>query len=256
MKSLSPTVQLGGPEGGDAGRGGPIDYAGRLQRARLGLAVAVTPIALLFLGLTTAYLIRQSSATLDLRTGNYAQHWPPVHLPLRLLLVNSALLLASSLALEFARRQRAHRVALAAAASVPGVSLGKEPAFPWLAVSIALGLSFLGGQWRAWQELERLGFYVGTSPGSSFVYALTVAHAIHVSAGLAALLYAAALSHVRNRPLEARYIVLEISAWYWHYMAAAHRRHKPSPVRIASEHGNFCNVLSALFTYVFHMATM
>jgi len=42
----------------------------------------------------------------------------------------------------------------------------------WLALTIVLGLSFLAGQWMVWRELAANGFYLSSSPSSSFVYLL------------------------------------------------------------------------------------
>ena len=62
----------------------------------------------------------------------------------------------------------------------------------WLALTVFLGLSFLAGQWLAWRELAASGFYVATSPSSSFVYLLTGMHGIHLLGGVFALLAAGA----------------------------------------------------------------
>jgi cytochrome c oxidase subunit 3 len=70
----------------------------------------------------------------------------------------------------------------------------------------------------AWRELANRGFCVATSPSSSFVYLLTGTHAVHLAGGVLALLYAAATS-LLHRPLEARRIVVDVTAWYWHFMA-------------------------------------
>ena len=43
-------------------------------------------------------------------------------------------------------------------------------------------------------------------------------HAIHLAGGILALLYSAVTSLLR-KPVEARRIVVDITAWYWHFMA-------------------------------------
>ena len=67
--------------------------------------------------------------------------------------------------------------------SIPGVSLGDERSFPWLGVTVVLGLGFLVGQWMAWSELKARGIFRDTNPNSSFVYLLTAAHAVHLAGG-------------------------------------------------------------------------
>ena len=73
MATLSSTVTIGKPHagrggdalrppsggGGDDGRGNAGDYSRRLRRARLGIVVAITPIVMLFVSFTSAYIVRQ-----------------------------------------------------------------------------------------------------------------------------------------------------------------------------------------------------
>lgn len=217
MATLTPTITVGGGGGGFGGSGS-LDYGGRLRRARLGLAVALTPIVMLFVAFTSAYVVRQGLPTLDEHTGTYVSDWLTVNLPLGVLLVNTLLLVVSSITMEAARRQTARRAALMPIQSIPGVSIGEERVFPWLGVTVLLGLAFLAGQWLAWRELANRGFYMATSPSSSFVYLLTAAHAIHLTGGLLALLYALGIS-LLHKQLESRCIVVDTVAWYWHFMA-------------------------------------
>jgi cytochrome c oxidase subunit III len=58
---------------------------------------------------------------------------------------------------------------------------------------------------------------MSTNPSSSFVYLLTVTHAVHLAGGLIALLWAAS-SSLLHKPVEARRIAVDITAWYWHFM--------------------------------------
>jgi cytochrome c oxidase subunit 3 len=110
------------------------------------------------------------------------------------------------------------RAALAPVQSIPGVSLGEDRSFPWLGITVLLGLAFLSGQWLAWGEMHSRGFFLSTNPSSSFAFLLTIAHAIHLGGGIIALLWAAS-SSLLKKPLEARRIAVDITAWYWHFMA-------------------------------------
>src|SRR5260370_34098939 len=88
----------------------PPDYATRLRRARLGLLVALTPVIMLFVSFSSAYVVRQGLPTLDPRTNQLVRDWIPITLP-KLLLINTVVLLFSSLFMELARRQIKERVA-------------------------------------------------------------------------------------------------------------------------------------------------
>jgi cytochrome c oxidase subunit 3 len=205
--------------GGDNGRGdGSPDYSRRLHRARLGLLLAMVSISMLFVTVTAVYLfMRHGAATFDRSTGNYIRQWIPVALPVRLLILNTLILLVSSFTIEKARRAVARDLVLAPVRSIPGIALEEGRRTPWLGITIALGLGFLAGQWTAWQILRNHGFHMSTRIPSPFFYILTGAHAVHLAGGLIVLGYAGAISLLR-RSMEQRSIVIEISAWYWHFM--------------------------------------
>jgi cytochrome c oxidase subunit III len=198
-------------DGGDHGRPGLPDYGTRLRRARLGLFVALIPVLMLFVSFTSAYVVRQGLPTLDPRTNNLTRDWIPVTLP-RLLLLNTFVLLISSVSMELARRQ------IRARAMMETASSGTQIEIPWLGVTIVLGLAFLFGQWTAWKQLAANGFYVSTTPSSSFVYLLTGAHGAHLLGGIVAL-FIAGLAALLRRSLKTRSIVVDVTAWYWHFMA-------------------------------------
>jgi len=205
--------------GGDDGRGGEIpDYGARLRRARLGLICGIATVGMVFISLTSAYIFRRGLPTFQGETNSYVRDWGTVQLPWVLLGINTAILLISSLTMEFARRKAAMQAALAPVTSIPGISLGEEKNFPWLGITVVLGFSFLLGQWLAWGELHTRGFFVDTNPSSSFAFLLTVAHAVHLVGGMIALIWASSAS-LLHKPLEARRIAVDITAWYWHFMA-------------------------------------
>jgi cytochrome c oxidase subunit 3 len=201
--------------GGDDSSGLP-DYATRLRRARLGLLVALTPVLMLFVSFTSAYVVRQGLPSLDPRTATLVRDWIPVTLP-KLLLINTGVLVLSSVFMELARRQIRGEAALASADSIPDVSPG-ESKIPWLPMTLVLGVIFLFGQWMAWRQLAASGFYVATTPSSSFVYLLTGTHAVHLLGGVLALL-GAGVASLLGLSLTRRSIVVDVTAWYWHFMA-------------------------------------
>jgi cytochrome c oxidase subunit III len=193
------------------------EYTTRLRRARLGLFVAVTPILMLLLSFTSAYIVRQGLPTFDPRTNSLTRDWIPVHLP-SILLVNTCVLLLSSLGMELARRQIKKETAFVFAVPGPAVSAADGKGLPWLPMTLVLGLLFLFGQWTAWRQLAANGFYVATTPSSSFIYLLTGTHAIHLIGGVIAL-FVAGMASLLHRPVATRSIVVDVSAWYWHFMA-------------------------------------
>ena len=205
--------------GGDDGRGSSgASYPARLRRARLGIFCTLATVTMIFISLTSAYIVRKGLPTYDEPSQSYLHDWGQIEMPWGLLGINTALLLVSSCTMELARRNLARQMALAPAAAIPGVSLGKERQFPWLGLTLLLGFGFLAGQWMAWRELYNRGYYIATSPHSSFTFLLTAAHAVHLAGGILVLAWAAGTSLLK-KPVESRRIVVDITAWYWHFMA-------------------------------------
>ncbi|HEY1678094.1 MAG TPA: cytochrome c oxidase subunit 3 [Candidatus Sulfotelmatobacter sp.] len=215
-KPPEPPVRGGG--GGD-GNGDIPDFGARLRRARLGMICAIATVCMVFISLTSAYVFRRGLPTFDGSSNTYIHDWGMVEMPWQLLMVDTVLLLASSVTMEFARRAAAQEAALAPVRSIPGITLDDKKKFPWLGCTLLLGVGFFIGQWMAWSQLHHRGFYVDTNPSSSFVFVLTIGHALHLAGGMIALLWAASAS-LLHKPAESRRITVDVTAWYWHFMAA------------------------------------
>ena len=210
-----------GGGGGSGGRGGGDDvpYRERLRRYRLGVLLGLTSVVMLFVSFTTAYVVRKAGAVWDPASNNYISNWVPIALPLRLLLANTAILLLSGITLELARRRAAADVALAPIAAMPGIRVSDRASLPWTYATTVLGLTFLVGQYYAWLKIAAVNANVSTALSSGFFFLLTGVHAVHLLGGILALLYAGACTWLR-RPPETRRIVIDVTAWYWHFMAA------------------------------------
>jgi cytochrome c oxidase subunit 3 len=158
----------------------------------IAMAMALAAIVMLFAAFTSALVVRKGLSF----------DWVSMPMP-RVLWLNTALLLASSLTLELARRALgAHR---------------SEAFARWLYVTTGLGVAFVAGQLLAWRELAAQGVYLATNPSSSFFYVFTAAHGLHLLGGIAALLYLV----VRAGPIAAgrqRRIAVDVTALYWHFM--------------------------------------
>jgi cytochrome c oxidase subunit 3 len=217
MATLNPTLveerpHSGGgggapPRAGDGGDDARPNFGDRLRRNRIGVVVALAPIAMLFVAFTSAYIVRQG----------LGEDWRSMELP-DILWINTAILLASSITLELARRSMAYQAALAEVPAVPGVAPVNASSAPWLSITLVLGLGFLAGQWMAWSQLARQGIFISSNPSNSFFYLLTGSHAVHLAGGVLALFYAAATA-ILSQAWERRRMVVEVTSWYWHFMA-------------------------------------
>lgn len=217
-----PTDNWPGGGGGGGGRGGGDDvpYRERLRRYRIGVLLGLTSVVMLFVSFTTAYVVRKAGAMWDPARNDYVSNWVPITLPTAALFVNTFVLLLSSATLEVARRRAAEDVALSPIAGMPGILVSDRDSLPWLWATVALGLTFLGGQYFAWRQLVAANGNLSGNVSSGFFFVLTGVHAVHLAGGLLALSYAGITTlALLKRPPETRRIVIDVTAWYWHFMA-------------------------------------
>lgn len=172
-----------GREGGGAGKGH--------DSYQTAVWVLMIPIVMLFVGLTSAMIVRKGLSS----------DWKSFHFP-GILWLNSLVLIASSISMEVARR------------STDYARMRNR-----LVVTAGLGCIFLAGQLSAWRDLAEQGLFLATNPSSAFFYVLTAAHATHLIGGMIALLWMTA--RVVQRRLDARRrSALKATATYWHFMDA------------------------------------
>jgi cytochrome c oxidase subunit 3 len=175
------------------GGGGSPGGRGAERRAALAAVLLVmVSIVMVFAALTIAFMARRG----------FADDWVSIPKP-HILLVNTAILAASSVVLDFSRRS---------------LKAGDREKFNfrWTAAT-ALGFLFLLGQFTAWRELSREGFLVGSNPANSFFYVLTAVHAIHLLGGLGALVYVD-VQALRLRLGPAKRTAIDVSALFWHFL--------------------------------------
>lgn len=202
ITTAPPQLKTGGPPraeppAGAGGGDGERRSKHARETARLGMLLALASISMLFVGLTSAYIVRRG----------LEGAWQANSLP-ALLYWNTVVLLASSAALEKARRQ---------------IRTGNRRAFrKWLSRTVAAGLVFLAGQLAAWRQLAAAGVFLSTNPHASFFYLLTALHGAHLFGGLLALAYlrltagGAVASSVWGPARLWRWT--DATALYWHFM--------------------------------------
>jgi cytochrome c oxidase subunit 3 len=118
-------------------------FVSRLRATGSGPWFAIGSILMLFVALTSAYIVRSASSN----------DWQPIAIP-KVLWLSTVLILFSSVTIEISRRSLKQK-------SEAGYNR-------WLAVTTILGLGFLGSQLIAWRQLARQGIYVASNPYSSF----------------------------------------------------------------------------------------
>jgi cytochrome c oxidase subunit 3 len=161
--------------------------------AKMALWVFLAVATSLFVLFVSAYAMRLGLAD-----------WSPLPRP-RLLMLNTALLVAASLAMQWTVHA-AHR------ADSDRVRKG-------LGASGLLTLGFLVGQVVVWRQLNDAGYFVASSAAASFFYLLTAVHGLHVMGGLVAWVRASARAWGGLDPAGIR-LSMELCATYWHYLLA------------------------------------
>jgi cytochrome c oxidase subunit 3 len=181
------------PAEGGWGDGGGSEGRGSSRGASFtGLYVLLAATTMIFAAFTSAMVVRRG----------LANDWISVHKP-PVLWVNTGILLASSLALELARRALRHRA--------------RDRFNGWWTAGTALGVLFLGGQALAWQQLRAAGALMASNPANSFFYILTASHAAHLVGGLIALLYVD-VQALRLSLGPAKRTAIDVSALFWHFL--------------------------------------
>ena len=180
----------GGRGGGDGDKGGRRRKPPQ-RRYSTAITLGMMSISMFFLVPCTAFIVLALTS----------QTWMPLHLP-KILWLNTAILLASSVTLRKARKR---------------LSLIDFPGFRkfWRATTI-LGVLFLLGQLIAWLQLVRAGVYIAANQATSFFYIFTAAHAVHLLGGVAALLYVYLRDFEKGQI--SRVTAVEITSYYWHFM--------------------------------------
>ena len=163
----------------------------RLPTARVFLSVFLGVVTAIFGLLTAAYFIRMTYAD-----------WQSLPVP-ALLWLNTAILILSSVALQWARTSARHQQA-------DRVRRG-------LLAGGALAFAFLVGQFLVWQQLGSLGYFVDTNPSNSFFYLITGLHGLHLLGGLVAWLRAS-LRLWRGAETDKIRMSVELCAVYWHFL--------------------------------------
>jgi cytochrome c oxidase subunit 3 len=123
----------------------------------------------------------------------------------RLLWLNTAMLIVSSAAMQWAKTE---------------AERGRDDAMRTaLLAALATAILFLTGQVFAWRELTQAGYVLADNPANSFFYVITGMHGLHILGGLVALgrTTVKAWSAPASRSLR---LSVDLCAVYWHFMLA------------------------------------
>jgi cytochrome c oxidase subunit 3 len=158
---------------------------------KFALWLFLVTVVMIFAALTSAYIVRQAE-------GNWLEYELP-----EIFWITSGIVVLSSISLQVAYY----------AAKKDNFLLLRA----CMALTVALGIAFLVGQWYSWVALvDQEVFFVG-NPAGSFLYVFTGLHAAHLISGvifLIIVLISTFGTKVHSQSLN----TLEMAATYWHFL--------------------------------------
>jgi cytochrome c oxidase subunit III len=167
-----------------------------LPAAKVGLGVFLSVAGLLFTLFFSAYVLRTRIPEPNV------VDWTPLPAP-KLLWLNTGVLILSSGALQWAKiAARWGRLE----STTTGLLAGGGSAF-----------LFLAGQLIAWRQMISAGYFLTTSPASSFFYLIIGVHGLHLLGGLVALTRTTGKA-LGGFPMRELRLSVELCTIYWHFL--------------------------------------
>lgn len=204
-RNMNQQTTSGGKGGGNnphqpnnSGGGHQMTQVSSSERYRIGMMVGIAAVLMMFVGLTSAYIVRALSPRKD---------WVSITMP-SILWASTTLIFISSVTFEAARKY---------------LLIKRFSDYSrWLFATAGLGGAFIVLQLWAWRQLAAQGVYLSSNPHSAFFYLLTALHALHLLGGIIALGY------LVNRALKEKVMDEELyqrriggvgaARMYWHFL--------------------------------------
>ncbi|MBI4945806.1 MAG: cytochrome c oxidase subunit 3 [Bacteroidetes bacterium] len=163
----------------------------KIPSEKILLWIVLASIIMLFSGLTSAYVVRQS-----------AGNWVHFKLPI-LFSFSTSIILLSSLSMNWA-----------VSSANKNNSTNTKNA---LLLTLVLGFGFVVVQYLGWKSLTEQGIFLIGNPSGSFLYVLTGLHVIHILAGLIALCVVTVQSF--SKTYNDKFLLsIKLCSTYWHFV--------------------------------------
>lgn len=158
------------------------------------LLVSMVSMTMMFAGLTSAYVVSKQR-----------EDWVNFELP-QAFFISTILILLSSLTFFLAKR------------SLKADQDSKTTG--WLLITLALGIAFVFFQFQGFSQLIDAGLYFTgkeSNVATSFLYVITMAHMVHILAGIVVLCYII-WSHFQKKYNSSNMLGLELGLIFWHFV--------------------------------------
>jgi len=168
--------------------------AAKRKSAKPMLWVSMISMTMMFAGLTSAYVVSR-------KRGDWVSFdLPPAFYTSTILIILSSI--TFMLAKYFIKRDNQKQTTL------------------FLVITLLLGIGFVFFQFEGFNELFNAGFvFAGehSTVKSSFIYGITLAHLVHIFAGLIVLVVVL-YNQLTNKYSASNYLGLELGAIFWHFV--------------------------------------
>lgn len=155
------------------------------------LWLSMVSMVMMFAGLTSGYIVRQSQA-----------NWLVFDLP-PAFSYSTVIIILSSISMYWAQ----HAVSKS---NRGGLTKG-------LTITLLLGMAFCMTQFSAWSDLVNQGVYFIGNPAGSFLYVLSALHLAHLVGGMLYLTIVTAQSY-QGRYNAENHLPVELCAIFWHFL--------------------------------------
>ena len=172
-----------------------IEMEGRskIHPKKFALFAACASMLMMFSGLTSAYIVRQS-----------AGNWLEFQLP-NIFFLNTIVILLSSVFLHY---------------SYISYKNGNASNYKlFMLLGFFTGITFLVLQYFGWHEMVEIGVPLRTNPSGDFIYVISGIHAAHVVGGIGTLVVALIHAFSLNfQVTKTRKLRFELTLIYWHFV--------------------------------------
>ena len=169
----------------------PVEQPLSMHPKKFALWLFIVTVVMIFAAFTSAHIVRQADGD-----------WLIYDLP-SMLWYTSGIIILSSVFMQWAyiaaKKDKLEQVKLA------------------LGITTILGILFLFGQLKAWEQMVDANVYFTGNPAGSFLYIFTGIHALHLISGVIYLIYML-ISSLRNKVHSETMLNMEMSSTWWHFL--------------------------------------
>ncbi len=169
----------------------PVEQPLSMHPKKFALWLFIVTVVMIFAAFTSAHIVRQADGD-----------WLIYDLP-SMLWYTSGIIILSSVFMQWAyiaaKKDKLEQVKLA------------------LGITTILGILFLFGQLKAWEQMVDANVYFTGNPAGSFLYIFTGIHALHLISGVIYLIYML-ISSLRNKVHSENMLNMEMSSTWWHFL--------------------------------------